>query len=91
MNQPVQPIAPPAPSAPPSAANPTTAGAVASSNASQAELSSTSTISSLADLKRKAPQVYNMMMQGIAMNICNDMQNHQDHLKQMMDEAMNGG
>lgn len=46
-----------------------------------------SQVSSMADLKTQAPKVYNAMMEGIAMNICNEMKKHQDHLKQMMDES----
>ena len=75
-----------APVAAPSSANPVTAGAVASSNSSSG-LTSASTISSLADLKKKSPKVYNMMMQGIAMNICNEMEHHQERLKKMMREG----
>lgn len=51
-----------------------------------ADMNATS-VSSVADLKEQAPKVYNAMMQGIAMDICNSMKKHQDHLKQMMDEA----
>lgn len=65
----------------PSASNAITAGAVASSN-------STATIgtklNSLADLKKKAPELYEKMMQGIAMSVCRDMQHHQERLKKMM-------
>lgn len=56
----------------------------AASQADPSTLSMSTSVSSLADLKKKAPQVYNMMMEGIALNICNDMQHHQDRLKQMM-------
>lgn len=67
----------------PSSANPTTAAAVASSN-SPAGLTTSTTINSLADLKKKAPEVYDKMMQGIAMTICNEMKAHQERLKQLM-------
>lgn len=46
--------------------------------------SSSATISSVEDLKKKDPKLYNMMMQGIAMNICGDMKHHQDRLKEMI-------
>jgi hypothetical protein len=40
----------------------------------------------LGQLKSQAPQVYNAMMQGIAMNICNFMQNKQRDLKELQAE-----
>jgi len=76
----------PAAATAPSSANALTAGAVASSNA-PANLTSSTTINSLADLKKKAPQLYQQMMQGIGMSICNDMQHHQDRLKELMRES----
>lgn len=45
------------------------------------------TIGSMADLKNESPQVYNAMMQGIAMNICNEMDRHQKELKRIQQEA----
>lgn len=45
------------------------------------------TISSLAELKKKAPKVYEAMMQGIAMNMVNKMRRDQEHLKQIMREG----
>lgn len=45
------------------------------------------TVSSLADLKEKAPQVYEAMMQGIGMNMVNKMRRDQEHLKQIMREG----
>ncbi|CCB85665.1 MULTISPECIES: hypothetical protein [Parachlamydia] len=82
-------------------ANPQAATPVASTSSSTSTSSTTSTtatgttgnytsttsINSLADLKKKAPKVYNAMMQGIAMNICNEMKAHQDRLKKMMRDA----
>ncbi len=87
MNQPVPQVAQTTHVVQPSAANPTTAAAAVSSNTNQSQLSSNTTVSSMADLKRKAPQVYQKMMEGIAMDICNQMQHHQERLKEMMDEA----
>lgn len=45
------------------------------------------TVSSVADLKKKAPEVYNAMLQGIAIHICQEMQHHQSRLKQLMREG----
>ncbi|MBA2726859.1 MAG: hypothetical protein H0U49_01635 [Parachlamydiaceae bacterium] len=74
---PVAPSAPP-PSGP-SAADPTTAGAAASSNTPV--VNSSTKISSLADLKTKAPKVYNMMMQSLVEMVRRDLQNHAENLK----------
>jgi len=65
----------------PSSANPSTAEAIASTHGG----ATTSTkIGSLKDLMKKAPELYNKMMQGIATNICNEMKHHQDRLKSLM-------
>ncbi len=45
-----------------------------------------STVSSLGELKKKAPEVWNAIMQGIAQNIINDWSNQQARLKQQMEE-----
>jgi hypothetical protein len=50
-------------------------------------LSLSTSISSLEDLKSKSPQLWNIMMESIAMDICGQMQQSQDRLKQMWDEA----
>lgn len=65
----------------------TTAAAVAQSNADP----SSTIVKDMGDLKRKAPKVYNQMMEGIGMNICNEMKHHQDRLKQLMREASRNG
>lgn len=44
------------------------------------------TVSSIADLKEQAPDVYKAMMQGIAMNICRDMEHHQNRLHKLHEE-----
>ncbi len=44
-------------------------------------------VSSMADLKEKSPKVYNAMMQGIAINICREMQDHQRRLKKITRKA----
>lgn len=51
------------------------------------EFNASTTVQSLQDLKEKAPTLYRAMMEGIAMNIVNDMKDHQEKLKQMMREA----
>jgi len=66
----------------PNAANPMVAAAVQQSNPS--EVSSMTKIGSMADLKKKSPKVYNLMMQGIAQNVIKDMQWHANHLKELM-------
>jgi hypothetical protein len=68
----------------PTSTDPTTAGAVASSNSGgSSPLSSSTTVNSMNDLKKKAPQLYNAMMQGIALQICNQMQEEQAQLEQL--------
>lgn len=44
-------------------------------------------ISSMADLKEKAPELYKAMMEGLAMNIVNEMRQHQEKLKEMQRQA----
>lgn len=61
------------------------AGATGTASTSSEALIS-STIGSMADLQAQSPEVYNAMMQGIAMNICNEMAREQAHLKQIQDE-----
>ncbi|WP_213158508.1 hypothetical protein [Parachlamydia sp. AcF125] len=56
---------------------------------SSAGYSTSTRVDSLAELKKKAPKVYNAMIQGIATHICNEMKNHQDRLKKMTREASN--
>ena len=70
----------------PSASDPTTAAAAVSAN-KPAGQGSDNKISSLADLKSKSPKVYNMRMQSIAMNICQEMEHRQARLKKMMREG----
>lgn len=62
--------------------NPTTTSASASTN-----LNGSTAFNTLEDLKKKSPELYRMMMEGIAMNICRKMQRNQEHLKQIMREA----
>lgn len=66
----------------PSASNPTTAGAAASMNTPV--VSSKTKINSLADLKKKAPKVYNQMMLSIQEMVRRDLQRHQQNLKKAL-------
>lgn len=50
------------------------------------DVSSLTTIGSMEELKKKAPEVYNMMMQGIATNIVNEMRRRDERLKKMWRE-----
>lgn len=75
----------------PSASNPSTAEAIASMHSGGSQVTSKTTISSLNDLKKKAPQLYQQMMIGIAMTICSQMQHAQDRVKEMMRKARQSG
>lgn len=44
-------------------------------------------ISTLEELRKKAPKVYEAMLQGIGMNMVNKMRRDQQHLKEMMREG----
>lgn len=60
----------------------TTAAGAASSNRDPNQVKMSDTISNLAQLREKAPTVYDRMMMGIATNICNQMKRQQERLKQ---------
>ncbi len=51
------------------------------------EFNASTQVASMAELQTKAPELYRAMMQGLATNICNDMKDHQDRLKEMQREA----
>lgn len=51
------------------------------------EFNASTQIGSMSELKDKAPELYKAMMQGLATNICNDMKDHQDRLKEMQRQA----
>lgn len=51
------------------------------------EFNASTQIGSMSDLKDKAPELYKAMMQGLATNICNDMKDHQERLKEMQRQA----
>lgn len=59
----------------------------ANAAAMSSSLESSGTVSNMADLKEQAPEVYKAMMQGVAMNICREMQHHQARLKEIMRKA----
>lgn len=78
-----------------SSSNAVTSGATQASGAATksgpsgtaANYDSHTTINSMADLKNKAPEVYQKMLESIAMKICNEMRHHQENIKKMNDEA----
>lgn len=51
------------------------------------EITGATTFESLNDLQKKAPKVFNAMMQGIAINIIGEMQDHQTRLKKLWRES----
>jgi len=51
------------------------------------EFNASTTVGSLQELQSKAPTVYKAMMEGIAMNIVNEMKDHQDRIKEMNRQA----
>lgn len=71
----------------PTSADPTTAGQVAQANASKKEFSTDTIIKNVADLKEQAPEVYQKMMEGIAMTIVREMKEHEERLKKMQREG----
>lgn len=86
-SMPIENTSTPTASTQPTATDPTTAGAAAQSNAPAGftqEVNSKTKITSMADLKRKDPKLYNFMMQSIAMNVCIQMETANDHLIAMM-------
>ena len=79
----------------PSSANPQTAGAIAQSKGTPPPFSAgeegggAAGLSSMNQLKAENPKLYNLMMEGIAMNICNKMKRDQDHLKTLWRKMRN--
>jgi hypothetical protein len=57
-----------------------------SAGAGSGEVDSLTTVGSMEELKKKAPEVYRMMMQGIATNIVNEMHRRDERLKKMWRE-----
>ena len=74
----------------PTSQNAATAEASATANANKKDFDMDTKISDTADLKNKAPEVWDKMMQGIAQNIIKDMRQRQERLKKMMREGREG-
>ncbi len=55
--------------------------------ASGSGLTASSEVKSLEEFKKRAPEVYDKMMMGIATEICNKMKASQERLKQMWRDA----
>lgn len=68
------------------AADPSKAGTAPTPTAGKEEISSFTTISSMEDLKKKSPELYKKMMEGIANTIVNRMRRQQEHLKKVWRE-----
>ena len=64
-----------------------TTDSVAQAGAAQAHggetVNSSTKLRTLADLKSKAPELWQKMLEGIGMNICNEMRRHQEELKDL--------
>lgn len=78
----------------PSSADPSVAGNVAQANKTTSKSFDMSTsIGSLEELRQKAPEVYQKMMEGIAYTVVQSMQRHQEHLEKIWRENRqeNGG
>ena len=58
-----------------------------STTAAPGTFNASSTVSNMGELQAKAPELYKAMMMGVATNICNEMKDHQEKLKEMMREA----
>lgn len=53
----------------------------------QGQLRGDTQLKDMAELQKKSPKLYNLMMEGIAMNIVKDMREHQEKLKELMRKA----
>lgn len=80
MSDPVSSVNSSTPVAPATAAE-------AAKSGSSGQVNASTNISSLAELKEKAPKVYQQMMISVATTIVNDMKARQDHIKQIWAEA----
>lgn len=67
----------------PSSANSAAAGNAAQASGAAQGYDKDSKISSVADLRKKAPEVYQKMMEGLAMSIVRRMRRNQERLKKM--------
>jgi len=68
----------------PSSANPATAEAAAAASGAKKKFSMGTTISSMTELKERAPEVYDKMLEGIAMTIIKGMRQHMERMKKLM-------
>lgn len=66
-----------------SAPSKSTSGATQPGAPNSSEVNSSTTITSLEELKSKAPEVWQKMLEGIGMNICNEMRRHEDRIKEL--------
>jgi hypothetical protein len=86
---PIQPVSnsnQPPPVAPVSASTTNTnAQIAAATNAGTSD--SKTNFGTMNQLKEKSPKLYNMMLQGIATNMVNELKDHQTRIKEMMREA----
>lgn len=57
------------------------------SKGSSGTVNASTPIGSMADLKMKAPELFDAMMRGLAETIVNEMREHQERLKKMMREG----
>ena len=48
------------------------------------KINSKSSFRTMEELRQKSPKLYQVMMEGVAMQIVNSMKRQQDHLKQIM-------
>lgn len=85
-NSNAEPVHGPAPSEE-AAATTSTEGTKSPSGTPSGNYTTATKISSLGDLKEKAPEVYDAMMQGIMINFIGDQQRRIAHLKEMNREA----
>jgi len=58
----------------------------AQASSQEGQVNAMTKIGSMAELREKAPEVYKKMMEGLAMNMINEMRRRQDRLKKMMRE-----
>ncbi|MGK5594125.1 MAG: hypothetical protein ACSNEK_02050 [Parachlamydiaceae bacterium] len=64
-----------------------TSSTTGSSGSGDSGYSSNTTVGSISELQQKAPQVYQAMMEGLAMNIVGKMRDDQARLKKIMKEG----
>lgn len=74
------------PSASTLSTDPVTQAGAAQSGGKTGTVDSKTKISSMAELRTKAPEVWQKMLEGIAMNICNEMRRHQEEIKTLRRE-----